>query len=196
MKNRILSQPWLLLFMLLWTICPAMNAQAEDFSYESIRAEIDEMLRDVDLTTVPTGILSDYGISLVDLDAFDGTMPANCADFATWKMLYGGLYDSQVNGNSQMKSPTEVFDEIGESKSPIVMLRYRYNQFDSLALEKGWMTFDGEHFHLSDDAPSPYLEKECFAVVPTSEYVDRICFNPEDFQAAAGSHVPAAWKFL
>jgi hypothetical protein len=66
-----------------------------------------------DKSRITTGLLSDYGLQMVEPGYFNG-IPAdsNYVDMDTWKMLYAGMYTSKINNNISMTLPDTVFSLI------------------------------------------------------------------------------------
>jgi hypothetical protein len=54
----------------------------------------------VNKSRIATGLLSDYGLQMVEPKYFNG-VPAdsNYVDMDTWKMLYSGMFTSKINKN-------------------------------------------------------------------------------------------------
>ncbi|MEI7677034.1 MAG: hypothetical protein WCJ03_09660 [Bacteroidales bacterium] len=74
---------------------------------------INHIFEHVDKTRITTGLLSDYGIQMVEFSNFNG-IPAdsNYVDINTWKKLYVGIYTSKINSNIYLDSPDDVDDII------------------------------------------------------------------------------------
>lgn len=134
-------------------------------STESGYDDSEEVFEYVDLEQVPTGILADYGIHLVDPELYDG-IETNFVNPFVWKSLYAGLQSSIVNSKCVMEESNDVFDFLSENNALGIMY-YKYNTFAEDALERGLVTFEDEKIRIVPGMPSPYVEKECFAVMPT-----------------------------
>ena len=118
----------------------------------------------VDKSQIPTGLLSDYGLKFIYPDSYNGVVcDSNYVSRVVWEMLYAGLYDSRINGKCQMQTPDEVYKQ---AEGNLSILYYKYNTFAEDALERGLVTFEDEKIRIVPGMPSPYVEKECFAVVP------------------------------
>lgn len=118
----------------------------------------------VDKGKIPTGLLSDYGLKFIYPDSYNGVVcDSNYVSRVVWEMLYAGLYDSRINGKCQMQTPDEVYKQ---AEGNLSILYYKYNTFAEDALERGLVTFEDEKIRIVPGMPSPYVEKECFAVVP------------------------------
>ncbi|WP_127345076.1 hypothetical protein [Ancylomarina longa] len=99
-----------LLFNLL-LICNVFSvtiAQNGDF-----RSQMNAIFENVDLTQVPSGILSDYGLSLVDDSLYNGQIVSdNILSPQIWRGLYSDLWSGQVDVNSNMFDLTTVNSRI------------------------------------------------------------------------------------
>ena len=76
-------------------------------STESGYDDSEEVFEYVDLEQVPTGILADYGIHLVDPELYDG-IETNFVNPFVWKSLYAGLQSSIVNSKCVMEESNDV----------------------------------------------------------------------------------------
>ena len=65
-----------------------------------------------------------------------------------------------------MEESNDVFYFLSENNALGIMY-YKYNTFAEDALERGLITFEDEKVRIVPGMPSPYVEKECFAVIPT-----------------------------
>ena len=116
---------------------------------------------------------ADYGVQAIDLVSFNG-IPAdsNYVDMDTWKMLYGGLYSSKINGNATLFSTDTVINRInnqidGASVS-LAMMQFKYNKLNDNAVSLGLLQIANGQIIEINGAASPYLEKQLFAVAPKS----------------------------
>ena len=58
---------------------------------------INHIFEHVDKSRITTGLLSDYGVQMVNLSDFNGTpADSNYVDINTWKKLYVGIYTSDL----------------------------------------------------------------------------------------------------
>ena len=95
-----------------------------------------------DKNRITTGLLSDYGLQIVEPDVFNG-IPAdsNYVNMDTWKMLYTGMFTSKINNNISMTSPATIFPQIDNATHatavPVVMMHYQYNQLNENAVSQG-----------------------------------------------------------
>jgi len=88
----------------------------------------------VDKSRITTGLLSDYGLQMVEPVYFDG-VPAdsNYVEMSTWKMLYAGMFTSKINNNVSLTLPETVFTQIDNATHatavPLAMMHYQYSGF-------------------------------------------------------------------
>lgn len=93
----------------------------------------------VNKSRITTGLLSDYGLYMVEPDVFNG-VPAdsNYVDMDTWKILYSGIYTSKMNNNVNLTLPETVFTQIDNATHttavPVTMMHYQYNQLNENAI--------------------------------------------------------------
>ena len=153
---------FVLCFLSLWT---HYIFAEETTIYETFRNEIEQVFEEIDKNQVPTGLLEEYGFHLVPLSSYNGvTTESNYVTPMIWEMLYSDLYDSRINDKCQMQTPEETYSQ---SDGNLCIMYYKYNAFADDALERGLVTFEDEKIRLVPGKPSPYVEKECFAVMPT-----------------------------
>lgn len=154
-----------LLFICLCCLIPIWQyiyAESTESGYD----DSEEVFEYVDLEQVPTGILADYGIHLVAPELYDGIVSeTNCVTPFVWKSLYAGLQSSIVNSKCVMEESNDVFDFLSENNALGIMY-YKYNTFAEDALKRGLVTFEDGKIRIVQGQPSPYVEKECFAVMP------------------------------
>ena len=86
-----------LIFLFLAMI--AGNTMAQDSNQDYTNA-MNNIFQQVDKSKVTTGLLADYGLQIVNIEAFNG-VPAdsNYVSMDTWKKLYGGVYSLKINNN-------------------------------------------------------------------------------------------------
>ena len=133
--------------------------------------KMDSIFQYVNKSLIATGLLSDYGLYLVEPDVFNG-IPAdsNYVNMDTWRMLYSGMYSSKINNNITMTLPETVFTQIDNathtSAVPVAMMHYQYNQLNENAVTQGLLQIVNEQIIEVPNAASPYLTKQLFAVAP------------------------------
>jgi len=141
----------------------------------------------VDKSRVATGLLSDYGLQILEPNYFNG-VPAdsNYVDMDAWKMLYSGMFTSKINNNVSLSDPETVFAQIENSThvtaAPLAMMHYQYNALNDDALTLGLMQIvNGDQLQDKPYAALPYTTQQLFAVAPKTLHFDtnvaRFVFN-------------------
>ena len=153
------------------------------------KMKMDSIFEFIDKQQIETGILLEYGLNLIPYQSYNGIpTDTNYVTMSTWKSLYHGLYNSQINNNSNLAEPSTVCPD--EANGNVKIMYYSYNQLDPNALEKKWVTFDNEQIRLTDGAPSPFLKKSCFAVAPPQNLFNSnivsLNFDANDFYTNTG----------
>lgn len=155
---------------------------------ESVYDDSEEVFEYVDLEEVPTGILVDYGIHLVAPELYNGTTTeSNYVTDFIWKSLYAGIQSSVVNNKCDMQESSDVFETL-DKKNATGIMYYKYNTFADDALERGLVTFEDEKIRIVPGKPSPYIEKECFAVMPPEGSLPKV-FDKSNFYSNTGLDV-------
>lgn len=174
---------YLLMLLCLVSFIPPAYATEEDFTYESLRAELDEAFRNVDLNEVPTGLLTDYSITLIYPNDFNGILSdTNYVNFDVWKIVYTGLFRAQVNDRAHLEDPAVVSTAIEQDKAVGIML-YEYNEISPLSFIKK----DDDHIILN---PSyTFSLQTCFAVAPPSDTITTLLFKKEHLYTNINSDV-------
>jgi len=82
---------WLFLFLFYNPFISV--AQEWDEEESAYFAQMNTLFQGVNLNLVPSGILSDYGFSFINLDNFTGQAlhDSNRVDLQRWRFLYGAL---------------------------------------------------------------------------------------------------------
>jgi len=101
--------------------------------------QMEHIFQHVNKNQIPTGLLSDWGLQLVEPYAFDGTpSDTNFVTMDTWRMLYFGMVASQVNNNITMTLPDTVFVRIRNASHatavPLAMMQFQYNSINENSL--------------------------------------------------------------
>ena len=86
-----------------------------------------------------------------------------------------------------MQESDDVFETLDE-KNAAGIIYYKYNTFADDALERGLVTFENEKIRIVPGKPSPYAEKECFAVMPPEGSLPKV-FDKSNFFSNTGLDV-------
>jgi len=116
---------FLIVGVMMSTHLPAQNPGQE------FTNKMNHIFQHVNKSKIATGLLYDYGLQIVEPEYFNGVpMDSNFVIMETWRMLYTGLFTSQINGII-MTDPETVFaqvDNAGHATAvPLAMMHYLYN---------------------------------------------------------------------
>jgi|GEM_PF-686027 len=157
----------------------------EELSFSEL---MNHIFQHVDTTLIPTGLLSDWGMQLVEPYIFDGTLgDNNFVNMDIWRMLYFGMATSQINHNITILPSDMVFKQIDNATHPdavpLAMMHFQYNSLNEYS--PYWIVDTiAEQIHHAPGAiaESLYLTRQLFAVAPkVSVFRDRtvsFVFNP------------------
>ena len=139
---------------------------------------MNHIFQHVDKSRITTGLLSDYGLQLVEPEYFDG-VPAdsNYVNMSTWKMLYAGMFTSKINNNVSLTFPETVFEQIDNAShstaSPVATMHYQYNALNEDAIALNMLQIiNGDQLLDVPGGASPYLTKQLFAAAPQRLFFD------------------------
>jgi len=142
------------------------QAQAE------LKAEMDILFQHMDKSKITTGLLSDYALEWVDMAAYDGIpSDTNYVDIAAWNSLYFSIYHAKINNNISLATLETVENAINNAAPvnnavPLAIMHYRYDKLNENAYINGWLTYSGGQLREVSGKPSPYVQKDLFAVAP------------------------------
>lgn len=145
-------------FLRIVLLLVATHAVAQDYTQR-----INYIFQYVDKNKVPTGLLSDYGLYMIEPDEFNG-IPSekNYVDLDTWKMLYSGMYSSRINTKANLTLPETVFQKITSTNPgtvPLSVMHFEYNKYDDNAVNKGLVRIQNDQIREVSGAASPCLTK-------------------------------------
>ena len=161
-----------MLFLVCLTITSKLSAQNP---MQEFTDRMNHIFQYVDRSRVPTGLLSDFGLQMVELRYFDGIpSDSNFVSMPTWRMLYAGIYTSQFNNNIRLTNPETVFDRIDNATHPtavpVAMMHFQYNALNEDAEILGLMQIINYQLHDVPGAASPYITRQVFAAAPRELY--------------------------
>ncbi|HBY54847.1 MAG TPA: hypothetical protein DEH15_20750 [Marinilabiliales bacterium] len=134
----------------------------------NFRSQMNTIFGNVDLSQVPSGILFDYGLNLVDDSLYNGTLVAdNILSPQVWKKLYGDLWSSKVSSAGTMPDIEVVNNTINTyatgDATLIPVLFYNYHRISATALSNNLMYIASNQLY---DTPgrlqSPYIGQVAF----------------------------------
>ena len=163
-------------FIMSFSLCMIAKAQVfEDFS--SIRTDLNYRFENLDKSRIPTGLLEDYAIDLVDLHQFDGAnmSDSSLVNFTTFEQILRSLRSSApltapFNDVSTIIDSLSVFHN-NTSTIPIGTVVYRYNYIREDALLNQLVNYSFSTGQVSDRFigetwVNPYDEEKIVAFSP------------------------------
>ena len=143
-----------------------------------VREALDEMFEHLDKTRVPTGLLLDYGIDVLDFSCHDGSalLDSNYVDVASFESILRTVHSSAV-----ISSPIGDVSEIMSSFSQYVaadeldvgIVAYRYNYIKENALEDHLISYEaGQVYDVveNDIWKNPYGEDYVIGFSPEANF--------------------------
>ncbi|MBN8835527.1 MAG: hypothetical protein ABS68_04555 [Niastella sp. SCN 39-18] len=111
-------------------LCLQANAQSYDTT--NYYGKMNYVFHYVNKSLVTTGMLRDYGIEFLNLDNYTGAAlhDSNFVALAEWRMLYTGLYSSQINSNANLlylDTVNRLIDKYNKKNLPINFIGLHYN---------------------------------------------------------------------
>lgn len=154
------------------------NIAVSQTSADSLQLDINHIVQPLDKSQVPFGMLEEYGLGLLPLDVFKGTLTDSTVTNANiWRGLYSSLYTSRIFGTNPMSTLAAVNTTIASETVaagngiPVAILDYNYSSFRPDALSAGLISSqNGQLFDLAGRPQSPYLQNVCFAAAPVKAW--------------------------
>jgi hypothetical protein len=125
---------------------------------------------------VTTGLLKDYGLQLVELSNYNGTIQTNnIADRSAWQSIYSTLYYMKFNFIATLYSPAVVNSTLstytttsnGLPVNNLLALHYNYEQFKTNAATGNLVYVSSGKIYDTPNRPTtPYDIKTAFSMVP------------------------------
>ncbi len=122
---------------------------------------------------IPTRLLLESGLNLVEIDKLQGTItPDNQVNIQIWNALHHSLYTANVDVKQQFQSFDDIQTVIAqypEEQIQLPILRVRYNTLKPMALEYRWFKLGYEQLYDTSEGlkANPFDTGETFAVAPT-----------------------------
>lgn len=158
--------------------CNIISAQTSLEENSIIRGSLDEMFEDLDKTKVPTRLLLDYAVDLVDLSYYDGTMltDSNYVNLQTFEDILRSIRSASVNKSTfrNINAAMESFrTPLVDNYVNVAFAFYKYNYIKANALTDGLITYDSSTEKVYDayqngEWLNPYEEALVFAFTPSS----------------------------
>ena len=168
------------IYLLLALLCPLLS-KAQSFTHQDLTQDtlqtVDEVLANVDLSQVPSGLLLDKSFPFANPTLFDGVHldSSNLIDFDTFGYLYATLYGASVDAASVPPHPNaymnaaDTFDNGGTLG--IAVARFAYD-FLSDAIDNNLLdTLNNRLYDVPNRPSSPYIGGETFFASPVTERI-------------------------
>ncbi len=191
-------------------------------NYSEVRSYLNSMFQQLNKNRVPTGLLLDYGIDLVDLEDYDGTILADSTyvNVDIYRDILKTIISSDVKTNyyssyNSVKAKIDALDNVSVD-GPITLSAafFRYNVIKPNAIEDNLIVYDASNNKVSDAFNengwiNPYDTKILFAFVagaqkcesfsvqytlPSDYFFTNSAFVNMEFDAGDGLGYRPCWK--
>jgi len=147
---------------------------------DPLQSKLDSVFGGLNQAYINTGILTDYGLDLIDHTLFDGTIKAeNQMSMESWRVLYGSLLSSVINPSSNMVHLSTINQQIDNNwatynlNNPTVDIPTLFIGYQSLrsdAVSQNLISVNNERLaDVAGRTQSPYTTGFAFAAAPTTE---------------------------
>jgi hypothetical protein len=133
------------------------------------RDQMNTIFANVNSTPITTGLLADYGMELIYVPKYNGTlMDTNKVDMGALRAIYTSLYSMRFNSNFALSTPAEYNTAINNylsanpTKVPIVGVHVNYQQFKTNATSLGLSMISNKLY--CGNTAAPYEQKSVFAI--------------------------------
>lgn len=195
---------------LLLFVCHCTLAQSDSLYTDSVspynhKYMMDSCFADVDLSSLPTGLLIEKALSTVNVHDFKGQLTdSNYSNMFLWRRAYGTLRRAFVDS-------TQAYDSVGVVVArmktyldggvvPIAVLNYFYEALKDSVFEDSLLTMDEEGIQLHDvdgAAESAFTTQRCFiACIPFMETdTTQLSFTlPQDLYITNDTSTVTQWQ--
>lgn len=129
---------------------------------------MDYVFANMNLSEVPSGLLSDHGTPFTKLSAFNGhpdsttiSSPLRC------QLVHAALISSIVNGNAQISLSGMGEASYSSDTVPYKIMLYNYHQLKEDAVAQGLISIADNQLHdISGSTGGPYEQKQVLAAAP------------------------------
>lgn len=155
-----------------------IHAQTFDDNYSEVRSYLNSMFQQLNKNRVPTGLLLDYGIDLVDMEDYDGTMLADSTyvNVDIYRDILKTLISSDVKTNynssyNGVKAKIDALDNVAvDGLIKLSAAFYQYNVIKPNAIKDNLIVYDAANNKVRDAFDengwiNPYDTKILFAFV-------------------------------
>ncbi len=142
-----------------------------------VRKSLDNMFRNLDKTRIPTGLLLDYAVDIVDFEKFDGKelTDSNIVSLSLLQDILNCVNSASVTGTQPAGDVSKLLDVPSVSNTVGLHLAvFKYNYIKANVLEDGLLLYDEAAEIVSDMYKdgvwqNPYAENFIAAFAPSSE---------------------------
>ena len=168
----------IILSALLLHIGILVSAQTSIEENTIVRSSLDEMFENLDKTKIPTGLLIDYAVDLVELSKYDGTelSDSNYVNLHIFEDILRSVKSAIVN-NGGFKdinnTMTSFVAPMTDNSVNLGLVFHRYNYIKANALDDNLIVYDSVNEKVYDSYidgvwQNPYGESYIFAFTPSS----------------------------
>lgn len=187
--------------LLINILLPTSFLFSQSYDTTQYYGKMNYVFQHVDKNQISTGLLRDYGIEFLNLDNYQGTVlhDSNFVALDEWRMLFAGLYSSQINNNASMlylDTINRLINQYNYTSMPITFigLDYNYNKLRDDAVANNLMYVSNDQLYdVSGRTQSPYMGEELFAIAPIRQAAftgsNQFIFRPELFLSNTGKTI-------
>lgn len=151
-----------------------LKIQSQSYDTTNYYGKMNYVFHYVDKGLVNTGMLRNYGIEFLNLDNYTGVAlhDSNYVALDEWRMLYTGLYSSQINNNANLlylDTVNRLINKYSSDTLPIsfVGLHYNYEKLKDNAVTANLLSVSNDRFYDVPGRPAnPFEYKTLFAIAP------------------------------
>lgn len=144
---------------------------------EVVRASLDKMFMNLDKSKVPTGLLLDYAIDIVDFEKYDGRelTDSNYVSPSILENILRSVNSASVTSTIPVANIETLMDKpLISSNVDMFLALFRYNYIKANVIEDGLLTYDESTEQVSDRYidgiwQNPYGENYIAAFAPSSD---------------------------
>ncbi len=133
-----------------------------------------EILGDIPVESVPTGILYDRVVPLSRIEEHDGAENSKPTDLRQWRQLYDEIRRASIATPSWPDLPSIIArgeEMSGPASVPIVVMDFRYDRIRPSALEDGSLVVRGSQLEMGSG--NPFVAGRIFAAAPLRDHTYR-----------------------
>lgn len=174
MRNK--SILWIASSILFFIMSASTYGQTSITENEVVRASLDKMFMNLDKSKVPTGLLLDYAIDIVDFDKYDGRelTDSNYVSLSILENILRSVNSASVTSTLPVANIETLTDNpLVSSNVNIFLALFKYNYLKANVIEDGLLTYDESTEQVSDRYidgiwQNPYEENYIAAFAPSS----------------------------